>query len=237
MIYTQVVEGVFIERTNRFIAQVRIDGLVETVHVKNTGRCKELFIPGAIVYLEKSQNPNRKTKYSLISIYKEARLINIDSQVPNQVVYEALLAHSIEEIEPITLIKREVTFGHSRFDIYYETAHQKGFIEVKGVTLENNGIALFPDAPTSRGSKHLQGLIDGLELGYTNYIFFLIQMDSIDTFTPNSVTDPTFARLLLDAKKRGITPLIYNSIVTQNSIFVGTKGTFNVPGFCEAKLF
>jgi len=231
MIYSHCVEGIFIERTNRFIAQVSIHGQIETVHVKNTGRCMELFIPGTRVYLEKSQNPNRKTAYSLISIYKGTRLINIDSQVPNQVVYEGLLSQAIDDIGSITLLKREVTFGHSRFDLYYETAHQKGFIEVKGVTLEHNGIALFPDAPTSRGSKHLQGLIDGIELGYTNYIFFLIQMDSINTFMPNHVTDPTFTHLLIEEKKRGVTPLIYNSIVTHSSISVGTKGTFNVPDF------
>jgi sugar fermentation stimulation protein A len=224
MIYSNSVEGIFIERINRFIAKVRIHDIIETVHVKNTGRCKELFIQGATVYLEKSNNPNRKTQYSLISIYKENRLINIDSQVPNEVVYESLLLNLVKEIAPVTLLKREVTFGDSRFDLYYETIHSKGFIEVKGVTLENKGIALFPDAPTSRGSKHLKGLIEGIDLGYVNFIFFLIQMDGITDFMPNQLTDPIFSNLVFEAKKRGVTPLIYNCTVEKDSLVLNNPG-------------
>lgn len=224
MIYKTAIEGIFIERINRFIANVNIQGTIESVHVKNTGRCMELFIKGSTVYLEKSQNPNRKTNYSLISIYKGDQLINIDSQVPNQVVYESLIANKVPELAGITYLKREVTYGDSRFDLYYETPDKKGFIEVKGVTLENNGIAQFPDAPTSRGSKHLQGLINACDVGYTNYIFFLIQMDHVTHFKPNQMTDPTFTRLLFEAQQRGVTPLIYNCIIGEDSITLHEPG-------------
>lgn len=170
MNYEGITEGIFLERINRFIAKVIIDGQEELVHVKNTGRCKELFIKGAMVYLQKSTNPMRKTKYSLISIYKNNMLINIDSQIPNSVVYEGIVQKKISEFKELLNLKKEVTFGNSRFDLYYETKRNKGFIEVKGVTLENKGISMFPDAPTSRGNKHVLELIKATEEGYKNYI-------------------------------------------------------------------
>lgn len=218
MYYTDIVSGTFILRVNRFIAKVLINNEEETVHVKNTGRCKELFLPGTKVYLQKSNNPERKTKYSLISIYKNNLLINIDSQVPNAVVYEGLLQGKVQEFKDLTFLKREVTYGNSRFDLYYETAASKGFIEVKGVTLENSGIACFPDAPTQRGNKHVLELIKATQEGYTNYIFFLIQMEGISHFKPNIETDPTFSQSLQLAKKSGVSILCYNSIITKDSI-------------------
>lgn len=224
MQYTNVVEGIFVKRINRFIATVKVDNTLENVHVKNTGRCKELFIEGTKVYLEKSGNPNRKTKYSLISIYKGASLINIDSQVPNQVVYDALIEGKIQEIGSVTYLKRESTYGDSRFDLYYETATAKGYIEVKGVTLEQDGIALFPDAPTTRGSKHIQGLTLGQEKGYKNYIFFLIQMEDVIEFRTNITTDPTFSKSLIKANKKGVITLVYNCVITPDSIELDKKG-------------
>lgn len=159
MKYNNIYEGIFLERPNRFIANVLIDGKKEKVHVKNTGRCKEILIKGTKVYLEKSNNPNRKTKYSLISAYKGNQLINIDSQVPNKVVFDAVQSNKIEGLNNIKVLKREVTFGNSRFDLYFEKDNEKGFIEVKGVTLEDNGLSLFPDAPTERGTKHIKEMI------------------------------------------------------------------------------
>jgi sugar fermentation stimulation protein A len=220
MKYNNIVEGVFLKRMNRFIAQVLIDGVETLAHVKNTGRCKELFIKGAKVYLEKSDNPNRKTLYSLISIYKNDLLINIDSQIPNAVVYEGILAGKVKSLEHINALKREVIYGNSRFDLYYETPSNKGFIEVKGVTLETNGIACFPDAPTERGRKHIHELIDGLNQGYTNFLFFLIQMDGIHSFEPNWETDPQFAQGLKTARESGVEVLVYNSIVDKDSIYM-----------------
>jgi len=218
MIYKDIYEGVFLERTNRFIAKVKINNKIEIVHVKNTGRCKEILISGTKVYLEKSNNPNRKTAYSLISVYKEDVLINIDSQVPNQVVFEALQNNQIENIKDIVYIKREKTYGNSRFDIYYETKKEKGFVEVKGVTLENNKIAKFPDAPTIRGTKHINELIKATNEGYKCHIFFLIQLKGCELFMPNEETDYLFANTLKEAKNKNVNILCYDSIVTKNTI-------------------
>ncbi len=220
MKYNNIVEGTFIKRVNRFIAHVMINGNEEVVHVKNTGRCKELFIEGRIVYLQESDNPKRKTKYSLIAIYKGHKLINIDSQVPNQVITEAIEDHTIKGFENLTFIKREQTYGNSRFDIYYECGDIKGYVEVKGVTLENEGIAKFPDAPTTRGTKHVRELIKGQEEGFINYIFLLIQIEEVHQFTPNNVTDPEFAQALKDAKQAGVVVRCFNSKITEDSINV-----------------
>lgn len=225
MTYSNIVEGRFVKRLNRFIAEVEIDGLVQKVHVKNTGRCAELFIEGATVFLEESDNPNRKTKYSLINIYKGDMLINLDSQVPNQVVYEALLAGQIEEIQNVTYAKREVTYGKSRFDIYYETETTKGFIEVKGVTLEVDGLAMFPDAPTERGSKHILELTKGLEEGYKNYVCFLVQIDGVVLFRPHHERDMALAENLYAGIEKGLGFLSYNSLVTRDSIELNQKVT------------
>jgi len=218
MKYNQIIEAKFIKRINRFIAEVDINGHVEQVHVKNTGRCKELFIEGRTIYLQKSDNPNRKTKYSLISIYKEDKLINIDSQVPNQVISEAIESHQIDGFENLTYLKREQTYGNSRFDIYYETTDRKGFIEVKGVTLEEDGIAKFPDAPTTRGTKHVNELIQGQNEGYTNYIMLLIQIKEVNLFVPNHITDPNFANALIKAEKAGVEIRCYNANMTEDTI-------------------
>lgn len=231
MTYKQIVEARFVKRLNRFIAEVLVDGKLELVHVKNTGRCKELFIEGVKVFLEKSDNPNRKTKYSLIALYKGDRLINIDSQVPNQVVYEALLEGRIKEIQNVTYAKREVTKGKSRFDIYYETDMAKGFIEVKGVTLEVDGLALFPDAPTERGSKHVEELTKGLEEGYSNYVCFLIQMQGIDQFRPHHERDRKLADLIYEGHSKGLGVLVYNSIVTHDGIVLSKKASLLKRGY------
>ena len=218
MKYRPLKEGRFVQRLNRFIAEVEVDNHIEKVHVKNTGRCKELFIEGVRVYLEPSDNPNRKTKYSLVSLYKGDHLINLDSQVPNQVIFESLLAGEIKEIPQITFAKREVTYGKSRFDIYYETEEDKGFIEVKGVTLEEAGLAMFPDAPTERGARHIQELTEGLKEGYKNFVCFLIQMDYVDTFRPHHERDMTLADKLYLGQEEGLGVMIYNSLVTDEGI-------------------
>lgn len=223
MKYEGIVEGIFLERINRFIAKVLINGHEELVHVKNTGRCKELFIKGARIYLQKSTNPSRKTKYSLISIYKDQILINIDSQVPNSVVYEGILQKKISDFSELLKLRREVTFGNSRFDLYYETKNSKGFIEVKGVTLENEGISMFPDAPTVRGNKHVLELIKATESGYKNYIFFLIQMAGINSFRPNISTDPDFSLSLVKANKSGVDIICFNSTVGDDFIELNSR--------------
>ncbi|MBC7959810.1 MAG: DNA/RNA nuclease SfsA [Vallitaleaceae bacterium] len=218
MTYENIVEGLFVERRNRFIANVLIEGQETLVHVKNTGRCKELFLPGSKVFLERSKNADRKTQFSLISIYKGERLINIDSQIPNAVVYEGILKGMVSELTNCKVLKREVTYGNSRFDLYYETDASKGFIEVKGVTLENDGVACFPDAPTQRGTKHVLELIRASDEGYKNYVFFLIQMKGIHHFIPNIKTDPEFAKSLVLAQSSGVGVLCFNSMVGTDSI-------------------
>jgi sugar fermentation stimulation protein A len=217
MIYKNIFEGIFIKRINRFIAEVHVEGETQKVHVKNTGRCKELFIEGRTCFLEKSDNPNRKTNYSLISIYKNDMLINIDSQVPNAVIYESILKGQIPELN-VTFLKREKTYGNSRFDLYYETDTTKGFIEVKGVTLEENGLAMFPDAPTTRGTKHVKELIQGQYEGYQNYIILLVQIAEVTHFKPNEKRDPPFADALRKAQEAGVIIKCFTSTNTRDSI-------------------
>ncbi len=223
MKYTNIVEGTFIDRPNRFIANVLINDKLEKVHVKNTGRCKEILKKGTKVYLEKSNNPNRKTKYSLISAYKGDLLINIDSQVPNDVVHSSILTNKIPELADIDLLKREVNYKNSRFDFYFEKDNMKGFIEVKGVTLEIDGISLFPDAPTKRGTKHIHEIISSVKEGYNSYIFFLIQMPNIKYFKPNTDMDKEFSNALLLANEKGVNLLAYNSIVEPDKISLGER--------------
>ncbi|MBC5997353.1 DNA/RNA nuclease SfsA [Romboutsia ilealis] len=223
MNYNKIVKAKFIERPNRFIAYCEVDGNIEKVHVKNTGRCRELLIPECTVYLEESDNPNRKTKYSLISVEKGIRLINMDSQVPNKVVYEGLKNNKIKLPginEEITLIKTEKTYGSSRFDVYLEAGDKKAFIEVKGVTLEENGIVKFPDAKTERGVKHINELIEARKNGYYCYILFLIQMDNVIYFTPNNEMHKELGDALIEAKKNGVEVLAYDSIVNVDSIII-----------------
>lgn len=219
MKYSNVVKGSFIDRPNRFIANCEIDGKPQVCHVKNTGRCKELFVKGATVYLQKADNPNRKTLYDLIAVEKGDRLINVDSQVVNGTVLEYLPVL----FDNIKLIKPERVYGNSRFDIYLETEKDKIFIEVKGVTLEKDGIAMFPDAPTERGVKHLKELQKAVADGYKAYVLFVIQMDNISHFEPNKETHPEFAEELKNAQKNGVTVLAYSCTVTPDEIKIKDK--------------
>ncbi|MBM7609093.1 sugar fermentation stimulation protein A [Lysinibacillus composti] len=218
MKYEKIVHGQFDQRINRFIAEVTIDGGKERVHVKNTGRLKELFLPGADVLLEETNNPNRKTKYSLTAVMKQGRWVNIDSQAPNKVAFEAVRNGKIAEIGEVTAIKREVTYGASRFDLYFEQGDQKGFIEVKGVTLEKEGIAMFPDAPTTRGTKHVLELAKAVEEGYKCAILLVVQLKGCQEFVPNRETDPAFADALLQASEAGVQILAYDSVVTEDGL-------------------
>ena len=221
MNYNSIKKGVFINRPNRFIANVFIDGITETVHVKNTGRCNEILIKGASVLLEEFSNLKRKTRYSLVAAYKGNTLINIDSQAPNHVVYEAILQNKIEAFKDVSTLKKEVTFGKSRFDLYFEKNSTKGFIEVKGVTLEKDGIAMFPDAPTLRGTRHILEMIDAVNNNYKGYILFLVQLKGVKYFTPNKKMDPEFDAALKKAKNKGVEILVYDSIVMENGLEIG----------------
>lgn len=214
----KVVPGVFIKRINRFIAQVKTADGIETVHVRNTGRCREIFIPGARVFLEEGKGEKRKTRYSLIAVYKEDRLINVDSQIVNYVFEEACLTKKINFLTEIDVFSREKAYNSSRFDFYYETKEKKGFIEVKGVTLESSNQTMFPDAPTLRGQKHLKELMDGIEEGYENYIVFIIQMENTESFRAHWETDPKFAELLKEAAEKGVHVLAYDTLVSEDSI-------------------
>ena len=221
MKYNNIVKGKFLERPNRFIAYCKINNNIEKVHVKNTGKCKELLIPNTIVYLEESDNPNRKTKYSLISVQKGNRLINMDSQVPNKVVYEGLVNRKIilpGLNEEILYIKPEKTYENSRFDIYLETKSKKAFIEVKGVTLEENNVVLFPDAKTERGVKHINELIKASKDGYLSYIVFVVQMSNIKYFTPNDKMHKELGDALRNAKEYGVNILAYDCNITSDII-------------------
>lgn len=219
MKYSDIIKGKFKSRPNRFIAIVDIDGTEEICHVKNTGRCKELFVEGATVYLQKADNPNRKTLYDLIAVQKGDRLINVDSQIVNGTVLEYMSVL----FDNIKLIKPECVYGNSRFDIYLETDTDKIFVEVKGVTLEKDGIAMFPDAPTERGVKHLKELQKAVVNGYKAFVLFVIQMDNISRFEPNKETHPEFAEELKNAQKNGVTVLAYNCTVTPDEIKIHNK--------------
>ncbi|MGL6106036.1 DNA/RNA nuclease SfsA [Romboutsia sp.] len=226
MNYKTVVEAKFIERPNRFIAYCEVNDSIEKVHVKNTGRCKELLIPNCTVYLEESDNPNRKTKFSLIAVQKGNRLINMDSQVPNKVVQEALINKTIilpDLEEEIIFIKPEKTYGNSRFDIYLETKNKKVFIEIKGVTLEENNIVLFPDAKTERGVKHVKELIEAKKEGYYCYVIFVVQMKDVLYFTPNKKMHKELAEILIEAEDNGVNILAYDSNITPSSIEINKK--------------
>lgn len=223
MHYEHVVSGTFLRRENRFIAYVDVEGTDQVVHVKNTGRCRELLLPGAEVWLEAAKRLGRKTPFSLIAVRKGERLINIDSQAPNTVVFEALSSGLLKDIGEIRSVKREVTFGKSRFDLYYESERERGFIEVKGVTLEEEGLAMFPDAPTERGTKHVYEMMDAVKEGYGGTIFFLIQMKDVKAFTPNRAMDPAFAEALWKARDSGVNILAYDSVILPNEIQMGER--------------
>ena len=217
-LYQNIKEGIFLERTNRFIAKVLIDGMEENCHVKNTGRCRELLIPEkTLVRLEDhGENTTRKTRYSLVMAKKDERWINMDSQAPNKVVYEWIQeGNFVKELE---LIKTEKTYGNSRFDLYVEGDGKKIFVEVKGVTLEENGLSLFPDAPTLRGIKHIEELIKCKKEGFDAYLIFVIQMKGVDSFSANYKTQPEFGRALEKAGKQGVHILAYDFVVTEDGM-------------------
>lgn len=220
MIYNNIVKAIFKNRPNRFIAECNINNENVVVHVKNTGRCRELLVKDAEVYLEYFPQTERKTKYDLITVNKMGRLINMDSAAPNKAVYEALQnGRDILNInEPLTYIKMEQKYKESRFDVYAETNSSKIFAEIKGVTLEENNIVMFPDAPTQRGVKHIMELVDAVENGYKAYIIFVIQMQSPAYFTPNYKTHAEFGEALQYAKSKSVNILAYDCIITENSI-------------------
>jgi len=226
MLYSNIHEGIFIDRPNRFIANVLVDGAKEIVHVKNTGRCKELLVPGARVLLEKSSNPERKTKYDLIKVYKGERLINMDSNAPNAVFGEFLRAGGLGFVPE--LVKPEYRHGDSRFDFYFEHDGKKAFAEVKGVTLEENNIARFPDAPTERGIKHLNGLIECIRQGYEAYAVFVIQMRHIDSFEPAWHKHREFGLALQAAAAAGVKVLAFDCEVTENGLSIAENIKINL---------
>lgn len=214
MEYSKVREATFLRRPNRFIAQVLIDGKEHTVHVKNTGRCRELLLPGARVILSEADNPDRKTKYDLIAVEKPSLgLINIDSQAPNRVVQEWLT-----DMHP-DVLKPEYTFGRSRLDFYLECGDDKILMEVKGCTLEVDGIGYFPDAPTERGAKHLRELAHAVRLGYSCFIVFVIQMEGVTEVRPNRNTDPDFAAAWEEAKAAGVRFLFLTTTVRPEKLY------------------
>lgn len=226
MKYENIIKGRFIECPNRFIAKVEIDGVTETVHVKNTGRCKELLVQGCIVYLEKSGNPLRKTKYDLVAVEKQREgkpnlMVNMDSQIPNAAAEEWLRKGNI--FSENAVIRREMKYGASRFDFYIEDGDRKAFLEVKGVTLENDGVASFPDAPTERGIKHINELVKCMADGYEAYILFVIQMKEISLFTPNYKTHPEFGGALCEAERAGVEIIAVDCNVTAESIEIDSE--------------
>ena len=216
MDYEHIREASFIERPNRFIAYVSLNGKRETVHVKNTGRCAELLTPGASVYIQECSASSRKTKWDLIAVRKGSRLINMDSQAPNKAVREWIEGGSF--FGEAAIVRPETTYGNSRFDLYVEAGERKIFIEVKGVTLEEDGVCRFPDAPSERAVKHLEELIRAKKDGYEAYVFFVIQMSGVRYFTPNTDTHPAFAEALKKAAAAGVSILASDCIVTPESI-------------------
>lgn len=226
MQYDNISAGTFIQRLNRFVAQVRINGNIETVHVKNTGRCRELLIPGTQVFLTAGNNPARKTLYDLVAVSKirpnsKPLLINMDSQIPNPAALEWLKRSGL--FSPNALYRRKVARYNSRFDLFVEDGQRKVFIEVKGVTLEHNGIAMFPDAPTERGVKHLNELVQCIADGFEAWVFFVIQMNGVSCFMPNDTMHPQFGIALRQAQKAGVKILAMDCQITPNSIQINEK--------------
>lgn len=223
MKYEKIVSARFISRPNRFVAQVLLNEEKVSVHVKNTGRCRELLVPDSVVYLEdlSYRQGKRKLLYDLIAVRKGDLLINMDSQAPNKVAGEALENGSVKlpDMSELTIIRPEKVYGDSRFDFYIEDKNgEKGFVEVKGVTLENDGIASFPDAPTERGVKHIKELVKAMENGYHSYVLFVIQMSGIKLFIPNDATHREFGDALRYAAEKGVHMLAYECAVTPDSL-------------------
>ena len=210
-----MIPGVFLARPNRFVAHVEIEGNVEICHVKNTGRCKELLVPGCTVYCQRSDNPSRKTKFDLIAGQKGERLINMDSLAPNKAAYEWLATGGLGEISEL---RAEVKQGDSRFDFAFMTVGKQCFLEVKGCTLENDGVCAFPDAPTERGAKHIRGLTELAKAGYGAFILFVIQMADVKYIRPHDETDPEFGKALREAAQNGVTVLAMDCAVTPDTM-------------------
>lgn len=221
MKYEKVEKGYFLERPNRFIAKVVTGNRVETVHVKNTGRCRELLVRNAPVFLEKSSNPARSTGWDLIAVKKGERMINMDSQAPNRAAEEWLRAGGL--FPKVGLVRPETVYGRSRFDFYIETEDEKIFMEVKGVTLEEDGVVMFPDAPSERAVKHVEELVAARREGYRAVLMFVIQMEGVKYFTPNRRTDARFAEALLKAEKEGVEILACDCRVTPDSMRIREK--------------
>ncbi len=215
MYYTNMVPGVFLSRPNRFIAHIEVQGKEEICHVKNTGRCRELLPPGAKVFCQRADNPNRKTQYDLIAVLKGNRLINMDSQAPNKAAEEWLRSGGLGQISQL---RPETTFGKSRFDFSFQKEGKPCFLEVKGVTLENDGICAFPDAPTQRGARHLQELTQLAQDGYGAYVLFVIQMKNVNYLHPNDATDPAFGKALREAQQSGVQILAMDCTVTEDTM-------------------
>ena len=215
MTYENMVPGIFLARPNRFIAHVQIGGQTEIVHVKNTGRCRELLVPGCTVYCQRSSNPNRKTAFDLIAVQKGDRLINMDSQAPNRAAGEWLSSGGLGEISEL---KAEVKHGDSRYDFSFLKDGKRCFLEVKGCTLEEDGVCAFPDAPTERGAKHIRGLTAAARAGYGAYILFVIQMSDVKYIRPHDETDPEFGKALREASQNGVQVLAMDCAVTPDSM-------------------
>lgn len=222
MKYRKIVQGSFLTRPNRFIAHVRVDGNVEVCHVKHTGRCRELLLPESIVYLEESDNPARKTKYDLVAVKKGEILVNMDSGAPNKVVDEWLKSGHcpLFAADEERKIKPEYKYGNSRIDFYGEAGTRKILMEVKGVTLEENGVARFPDAPSERAVKHVKELEKAVSEGYECYVMFVVQMKGVSCFTPNKDTQPEFCQVLRQAEKAGVKVLAYDCKVREDELML-----------------
>lgn len=215
MTYPNITKAQFLSRTNRFIAEVMVNGKQETVHVKNTGRCKELLIPGCEVWLTEPGTPNRKTRYDLVAVKKSTGvLFNIDSQAPNKVMGEWLNAQNFDKVIP------EFTYGDSRIDFYMERGSEKFLLEIKGCTLEFDGIGYFPDAPTERGVKHIRELIKAKAAGFNAAIGFVIQMDGVKEVRPNIATHPEFATAIEEAKTAGVKILFFPTHTEPNNLHI-----------------
>ena len=218
MRYENMVPGFFLKRPNRFIAHIEIDGVEQICHVKNTGRCRELLPVGAKVWCQHFDSPTRKTNYDLITVKKGDRLINMDSQAPNKATQEWLEKGGLGQISQI---RPETTFGNSRFDFSFHKDGKLCFLEVKGVTLENDGICAFPDAPTQRGAKHLQELTRLCREGYGAYVLFVIQMADVKYLHPNDATDPAFGKALREAAAAGVQVMAVDCCITEDTMEIG----------------
>ncbi len=229
MEYSELRQGIFIERKNRFVAEVELNGERVGVHVPNTGRCKEIFVPGAAVFVQPSENPARKYAYTLRAVYKGDQLIHIDSAGANRLVEEALLKGAVNGLEDVYEVEREKTYGASRFDFRFRKGSRLCYMEVKGVTLEQDGVAMFPDAPTERGARHLEELTRAKAEGYGAYVMFVIQMKGVTRFTPNISRDKDFARNLARAAEAGVTVMAYDTLVTPEKMTLDRPVPIELP--------